>query len=112
MTKLSYANIFEVFTEDAVEAADLQFRAELILALRDYCEGQGWTNTEVAKILSVPQPRVSEFMNGKINLISTDKLIAYASKLGFRLHPSYKKPTKNKPATIAIDVQIEEMEPA
>jgi hypothetical protein len=36
MEQLKYSNIFDAITEDPVEAADLQFRADLMLLLREY----------------------------------------------------------------------------
>lgn len=110
MTQLSYDNIFDALTDDREEAADLQFRAEFILALRDYCDGRGWSRAHIAQLLGVAQPRVSELMTGKIHLISADKLVAYASKLGFRLRPTYKKPSSSKTATIVINVELDELE--
>ncbi|CAM4180794.1 helix-turn-helix domain-containing protein [Stenotrophomonas indicatrix] len=110
MTQLVYDNIFDVAVDDEAESADLKFRAELILALRAYCDGRGWTRKDIAGLLAVPQSRVSEMMTGKLHLVSTDRLISYASKLGFALHASYKKPSGSKSGTIKIDVELDELE--
>ena len=89
MTKLSYKNIFDAITADPTEAADLQFRADLMLALRDLFESRDWTQADIGRALGVPQPRVSELMRGKISTISADKLIGYLARLGLRLRPTF-----------------------
>ncbi|WP_137132411.1 helix-turn-helix transcriptional regulator [Rhizobium sp. FY34] len=89
MDRLAYDNIFESITDDPAEAADLAFRADLVSTMVDLIEDNGWSPSQVAGILDVPQPRVSELMRGKIHLFSSDKLIGYAAKLGVRFKPSY-----------------------
>lgn len=88
MTKLSYDNIFEVMTEDGAEAADLRFRADLLLTLRKILESKAWNQSEIAAALGISQPRVSELMRGKIDLFSADKLIGLLAGLNVRLKPS------------------------
>ncbi|MBW8319287.1 MAG: XRE family transcriptional regulator [Rhizobium sp.] len=87
MSKLSYDNIFDAMTEDDAEAADLRFRADLLLTLRKVIESKGWKQAEIAEVLDVSQPRVSELMRGKIELFSADKLIGLLAKLNIRLKP-------------------------
>lgn len=89
MTKLSFSSIFEAVTNNPDEAADLQFRSDLMIVLTQIIKDRGLKQAQVAEILSVPQPRVSELMTGKINQISSDKLIGYLAKMQFRMRPSY-----------------------
>lgn len=88
MDKLEYKNIFESITDDAQLAADLQFRSDLLMTLIDLIEAKGWKQVEIAQVLDIPQPRVSELLRGKISLFSSDRLIGYLAKLGYRLRPS------------------------
>ncbi|MDQ0422912.1 putative XRE-type DNA-binding protein [Peteryoungia aggregata LMG 23059] len=85
---LAYRNIFESITEDQALAADLQFRSDLLMTLIDIIEHKGWNQGEAAAALDIPQPRVSELLRGKISLFSSDRLIGYLAKLGYRLRPS------------------------
>ncbi|RVH17242.1 helix-turn-helix domain-containing protein [Sinorhizobium meliloti] len=89
MTQLIYDNIFDAITDDPAEAADVQFRADLMITLRKIFEDRGWKQADVATALGVPQPRVSELMRGKIDLFSADKLIGFLAKMNVRLKPSY-----------------------
>ncbi len=72
---LDYDNIFDVMADSPAEAADLQFRADLMLTLRKLLEERKLRQAEIAEALGVSQPRVSELMRGKIDLFSADKLI-------------------------------------
>lgn len=86
--KLEYSNIFESITEDSALAADLQFRSDLLMTLIDIIDDKGWKQADIAKALDIAQPRVSELLRGKISLFSSDRLIGYLAKLGYRLRPS------------------------
>jgi predicted XRE-type DNA-binding protein len=85
---LEYTNIFDSITEDSALAADLQFRSDLLMTIIDIIDHKGWKQAEIAQALEVPQPRVSELLRGKISLFSSDRLIGYLAKLGYRLRPS------------------------
>ena len=82
MTRLKYSNIFEAIAENPEEAANLQFRADLMLVLRDYFTGA--SQAEIGERLGVPQPRVSELMSGKVDKFSADKLIGLLARVGIR----------------------------
>ncbi|MGQ7272263.1 helix-turn-helix domain-containing protein [Marinobacter nauticus] len=88
MTQLTYTNIFDAITEDQGLAAEMQFRSDLMIVLRKIFEAQGWTQKDIGEVLGVPQPRVSEIVNGKVDKVSSDKLISYLAKLGFRFKPT------------------------
>lgn len=88
MERLEYENIFDVIADSPAEAADLQFRADLMLTLRKLLEERNLRQAEIAEALGVSQPRVSELMRGKIDLFSADKLIGFLARLDVRLRPS------------------------
>lgn len=88
MERLEYENIFDVIADSPAEAADLQFRADLMLTLRKLLEERKLRQAEIAEALGVSQPRVSELMRGKIDLFSADKLIGLLARLDVRLRPS------------------------
>lgn len=89
MNDLTFENIFSAIIEDPAEAADLQFRADLVITLRSMFEDRGWKQADIAKALDVPQPRVSELLRGKIHLFSADKLIGYLARMNVRLKPTF-----------------------
>lgn len=88
MERLEFDNIFDVIADSPAEAADLQFRADLMLTLRKLLEERKLRQADIAEALGVSQPRVSELMRGKIDLFSADKLIGLLARLDVRLRPS------------------------
>lgn len=106
MPKLKFTNIFDAITDDAQEAADLEFRADLMLLMREYFRAQDCTQAEIGRMLGIPQPRVSELMTGKIDKFSSDKLIGLLSKLGIRLKPTFRKGTANRASSIKCTVSV------
>ncbi|WP_457588778.1 helix-turn-helix domain-containing protein [Ensifer canadensis] len=89
MSQLAYDSIFDAIANDPAEAADLQFRADLMITLRKIFEDREWKQSQIAAALGVTQPRVSELMRGKLELFSADKLIGFLAKMNVRLRPSY-----------------------
>lgn len=89
MSYLQFDNAFDVITDSPEEAADLEFRADLMLVVRKIIESNDWNQAAAAQALGVTQPRISEVIRGKIELCSADKLIGYLAKLGFRIRPQF-----------------------
>jgi predicted XRE-type DNA-binding protein len=86
MEQLKYDNIFDAIADDPKEAADLKFRADLMLVIRERV--RGYSQAQIGRALGVPQPRVSELLSGKIDLFSSDKLIGILAQLGVRFRPA------------------------
>ena len=78
----SSGNIFLDLGFPPHEAAVLQLRAELAEALRQWMESEGITQAQAAKRLGIAQPRVSEIMRGKIELMSLDYMVGLCAKAG------------------------------
>lgn len=96
MSKLEFNNIFELIAEDSSDAADMKFRADLLLSMRDIFELRNWGQAEVMGALNISQPRASELMRGKLDKFSSDKLIGFLYNLGFRLRPQFDSSKKTK----------------
>jgi predicted XRE-type DNA-binding protein len=104
--KLKYSNIFEAITENAEEAADMEFRADLMLVLRDFFGEQEASQAEIGQMLAIPQPRVSELMTGKVHKFSSDKLIGFCAKVGIRFKPVTVPGTKGRRLRVKCDVSV------
>lgn len=102
MEKLEFNNIFDAIADDSGEAAELQFRADLMIVMRKIFESKGWAQKDIMKVLDIPQPRASELCRGKIDKFSSDKLIGFLAKLGFTFNPTY-----NQAASNSLPVQCE-----
>jgi predicted XRE-type DNA-binding protein len=88
MTKSS-GNIFLDLGFAPHEASVMLLRAQLAEALRAWMEREDLTQAQAAKRLGISQPRVSEIMRNKVELMSLDYLVALCAKarldVGLRL---------------------------
>jgi predicted XRE-type DNA-binding protein len=77
---VTYGNVLDDLGFSPEHATVLKFKAELYQAILKFA--QKYSQKELQIILSEPQPRVSELLNGKIANKSVDKLLHYAGRLG------------------------------
>jgi predicted XRE-type DNA-binding protein len=71
------------------EASVMLLRAQLAEALRQWMEREGLTQAQAAKRLGIAQPRVSDIVRNKVELMSLDYLVGLCAKakvdVGLRL---------------------------
>jgi predicted XRE-type DNA-binding protein len=79
LTKSS-GNVFRDLGFAPHEASVMLLRAQLAEALRAWMEREGLTQAQAAKRLGIAQPRVSEMMRNKVELMSLDYLVALCAK--------------------------------
>ena len=60
----------------------MQVRGALMVDLQKRTRAPGDTQAALAKRLGVTQPRISDVMRGRIDLVSVDMLIDLLAKLG------------------------------
>lgn len=60
------------------------------------------TQAKAAKILEIPQPRVSQIINGKFQDISEFKLMHCLNKLGYNINIKIKAPPHNAVGRISL----------
>lgn len=78
----SSGNIFLDLGFPPHEAAVLLLRAQLAEALRQWLEREGLSQAQAAKQLGIAQPRISEIVRGKVELMSLDYLVGLCAKAG------------------------------
>lgn len=103
MTKLAFSNIFDAITPDRAEAADLKFRSDLVILLRDYFTAKKWSQADVMKKLGILQPRASELLTGKIHTLSSGRLIGYLGTLEIPVDPAFKVSRKGR---VRCDIRL------
>ena len=81
----SSGNVFCDLGFPPQEAEHLLIRADLLIQLQNVIATEGLTQTQVARILHVSQPRVSDLRRGRLDLFSTDTLIDMLARLGVRV---------------------------
>ena len=108
--KLKYSNVFEAITGSVEEAAEMEFRADLMLVLQGFFRQQASSQAQIGQILGIPQPRVSELMTGKVSKFSSDKLIGFCASVGIRFKPATARGAKGRPWRVKCDVSAAETE--
>jgi len=86
----STGNVFRDLGFSREEAAHLLVRADLMIQVQKLIASRRLKQRQVAKILRVSQPRVSDLLRGRIDLFSTDTLIDVLARLGARVRLSVK----------------------
>lgn len=81
----SRGNVFRDIGFPPDEAAHLRVRSDLLIQLQKAITFRGLKQGEVAKLLGVTQPRVSDLMRGRLDLFSGDTLIDMLARLGIRV---------------------------
>jgi predicted XRE-type DNA-binding protein len=78
----SSGNVFRDIGFSEEESANLEARSRLMIVLEKEIRRLKLTQSQVAKMLGVKPPRISELMNGRIEKFSLDLLVLYLSRLG------------------------------
>jgi predicted XRE-type DNA-binding protein len=86
----SSGNVFRDLGFPAEEAEHLLVRADLLIHLQKVIASRDMTQAQVARVLRVTQPRVSDLLQGRIDLFSTDALIDMLARLGVRVRLALK----------------------
>ena len=81
----SSGNVFRDLGFPPGEAEHLLVRSDLMIKVQKLVASRRLSQSEVAKILRVTQPRVSDLLRGRIDLFSTDALIDMLARLGVRV---------------------------
>jgi predicted XRE-type DNA-binding protein len=85
----SSGNVFLDLGFPPHEASVMLLRAQLAEALRVWMEKEKLTQAQVAKRLGIAQPRVSDIVRNKVELMSLDYLVGLCAKakldVGLRL---------------------------
>ena len=78
----SSGNVFLDIGFPSHEASVMLLRAQLAEALRSWIEREELTQAQAAKRLGTTQPRMSEIVRGKVELMSLDYLVGLCAKAG------------------------------
>ena len=81
----STGNVFRDLGFPAEEAEHLLIRADLLVQLQKAVTARRLTQSALAKVLRITQPRVSDLLRGQLHLFSTDTLIDFLARLGIRV---------------------------
>ena len=94
----SGGNVFRDVGFPPEEAEHLLVRADLLIHLEKAIAARNLKQAEIAKVLSISQPRVSDLLRGRLHLFSTDALIDMLARLGIRVRLALKSSRKRNAA--------------
>ena len=78
----SSGNIFEDIGFDAPTAARLSHKADLVGVLHRAQHERDLSQSAFSRLVGIPQPRLSKLYNGKLDGMSTDKLLDAVARVG------------------------------
>ena len=81
----SSGNVFRDLGFSADAAEHLRVRSDLMISVQMVIASRGMTQAEVANLLGVTQPRISDLVRGQLDLFSIETLIDMLAHLGIRL---------------------------
>jgi predicted XRE-type DNA-binding protein len=90
-TKKPYSSVWDAIEDTPEKAANLKLRSSLMIALTKHLAGTGLSQTQIAKVFGVTQPRVADLMRGKIDVFGLDALVNMAVTAGLRVKLSVRK---------------------
>lgn len=82
----STGNLFKDVGFEDHEAKRLQFKSYLMVCLIKYIKLSGLSQVEAAERLGMTASRMSNLMNHKIDLFSTEMLLQMMERAGFRIY--------------------------
>lgn len=87
----STGNVFRDLGFRREEAEQLLVRADLMIEVQKLIASRRLKQRTAAKLLGVSQPRVSDLLQGRIDLFSTDALIDMLGRLGAHVRVTVKR---------------------
>lgn len=80
-----FASVWDALEDESVRVENLKLRSALMIEIAERINEQGLTQTQVAEVLHITQPRVSALLKGKINDFRLDSLVDMAHRLGMHV---------------------------
>jgi predicted XRE-type DNA-binding protein len=101
--------VVNVYQELGVPDADAMFvKAQLVAQLSEVLGQRNLTQSEAAKLLGVPQPKLSRILRGQFRGISERKLMDCLAALGWKIRIVLHEPRRDRrpgsPGSISIEV--------
>ncbi|MDE2184379.1 MAG: XRE family transcriptional regulator [Alphaproteobacteria bacterium] len=80
-----FSSVWDAIERMPADAAIMRVRSELMIALTEHIKAKRWRKVEAAEHLGVPQPRISDLINGKISKFDVEDLVGLLAATGLDL---------------------------
>jgi predicted XRE-type DNA-binding protein len=110
MTKHRFDSVWDALENTPADAANMQARADIMIAIRDVIDRWDVTQAQAAKRLGITQPRMNDLLRGRVDKFSLDafqscyrrrshRQMLYRSQRGLNLKSGvgHNSPTKRHP---------------
>ena len=77
-----FTHVWDALEEDPIRVQNLKLRSSAMIEITRKINTLGLSQTEVATLLGISQPRVSALLRGKIDKFRLDSLVDMAHRLG------------------------------
>ncbi len=91
MSKQRFQSVWDAIEDTPQLAASMRARSELTIELTDLIKKRGMTQADAARMFGVTQPRISDLVRGKVDLVSHDALVDMAAIAGLAPQLKIKK---------------------
>ena len=81
----STGDVFRDLGFSSAESEDLRLRSDLLMKLQYQIAARGQSQSQIAGVLGVSQPRVNNLVKGRLDLFSLDSLVEMLDRLGNRV---------------------------
>ncbi|MBK1693597.1 transcriptional regulator [Chromatium weissei] len=85
MTNKQFISVWDAIEDTPQKAENMRLRSSLMMALKDHMIRKGLTQTQAAQTFAVTPMRVSDLLNGKVNLFALDALVNMAVAAGLQI---------------------------
>lgn len=82
MSTIQFDSVWDAIEDTPEEAATMKLRSSLMRALQERIAHLGLNPAEAARRFGVTEPRITELLNGQINLFDLNALVSMAAKAG------------------------------
>jgi predicted XRE-type DNA-binding protein len=88
----SIVSFWDAVEDTPADVENMKLRSALMLALEQHVERKGWSPSEAARALGVPQRRVSDLLRGRIHSFGLESLVGMAATAGLRVELHVREP--------------------
>jgi predicted XRE-type DNA-binding protein len=82
MNTKQFDSVWDAIEDTPEEAATMKLRSSLMMALQAQIARRGLNPAEAARQFGVTEPRITELINGQVNLFDLNALVSMAATAG------------------------------
>ena len=81
-TDRAFTSVWDALEDNPIRALNLRLRSELLIRINEELDSRDLSQSRIAEMLEITQPRVSALRTGKIENFRLDSLVDIAHRLG------------------------------